>query len=102
VLPLPPPRGDDDRPHGAPLDLPAGPDGVRVERVVTPADDAAGGDVDLRVSARGYSPSYAVLLAGPGGRRQWVLFAGLTGEAGVANDDREVLETIRPRRRGPA
>ena len=86
---------DDNRPLGGTLDFPPGPDGVRIERVLTPADDAGGGDVDVRVSARGYSPPYAVLLGGPGGRRQWVLFAGLTGEASLGHDDRQVLDTIR-------
>ena len=86
----------DDRPHGAALDLPSGAEGVRVERVVTPADDSAGGDVDLRFSARGYSPSYSVLLAAPGGRRQWLVFAGLTGQAEAVTNERDAIEAVRP------
>jgi prepilin-type N-terminal cleavage/methylation domain-containing protein len=93
-------------PLGSALDLPAGAEGVRVERVVTAADDpaagrgATAGEVDVPVSVRGYSPAYAVLLAGPGGRRQWLMFAGLTGEPRTLADEREVVETFRLLRGG--
>jgi type II secretory pathway pseudopilin PulG len=91
----------DGSPRGSPLDLPPGPEGVRVERVMTAADDpgvgrgASAGTIEVPVSARGLGPSYAVLLAGPGGRRQWLVFAGLTGEPRTVSDERDVVETFR-------
>ncbi|MDB5296724.1 MAG: hypothetical protein JWO31_2707 [Phycisphaerales bacterium] len=89
---------------GPPVDLPGGPDGVRVDRVLTPpvgADPGAGvsagsgGAVDVPVSARGFGPSYAVRLAGPGGRTRWLLVAGLTGEVRTVPDEQYVRNTFR-------
>lgn len=67
---------------------------VTIDRMMTPDGEAAAGEVDVLCSARGWTPSYAVLLAGPNGRREWVLFAGLTGEARTIRDDRQVRETL--------
>lgn len=51
---------------------------------------AGGGSMALACSAQGLTPTYAVLLEGPGGRKQWLLFAGLSGQAWEAKDEREI------------
>ena len=43
----------------------------------------------------GQTPTYAVLLAGPKGERQWLVTAGLTGKVTRADDDREVQDLFR-------
>ena len=49
--------------------------------------------MSLPFSARGQTPSYAVLLAGPAGER-WVAVAGLTGQAMVLSDERDVQDIL--------
>lgn len=66
---------------------------VAVERVWTASDGAASGDVVC--SSRGQTDSYAVLLAGPSDARQWILFAGLTGEARLLKNDAQVEEIFK-------
>lgn len=86
-------------PLGWALEWPGGPEGVRVDRLLTPSDDPAagarGGMFELPISARGYGPAYAVRLAGPGGRTRWLMFAGLTGQPRTPADEREVVEAFR-------
>jgi type II secretory pathway pseudopilin PulG len=65
----------------------------RVTRVVMRGDDLRSGEVAVPVSARGQTPSYAVLLAGPAGHR-WVVFAGLTGQAIRVQDERDVFDIL--------
>lgn len=69
--------------------------GFRVTRVVVGGGgrDARSGEIAVPVSARGQTPSYAVLLAGPGGER-WVMFAGLTGQPSVINNEREIHDIL--------
>jgi type II secretory pathway pseudopilin PulG len=67
--------------------------GFRVTRVVVRGRDARSGEIAVPVSARGQTPSYAVLLAGPGGER-WVMFAGLTGQPSVIQNERDVQDIL--------
>lgn len=62
--------------------------GYRVERVLLPGGAAVSGEVTVPVSARGQSPSYAVLLSAQGGRR-WFVVAGLTGQMTEASNAQE-------------
>lgn len=73
-------------------DVPAG---VSIEQVATVDGRTFGGEaVAVACSARGQTASYAVLLRGPGARRRWVLFAGLSGDARILLDDRDVQDTF--------
>ena len=53
------------------------------------------GGAALNCSARGLMPTYAVLVEGPGGVKQWVLLAGLTGQEWKPKDEREVQDILR-------
>jgi prepilin-type N-terminal cleavage/methylation domain-containing protein len=64
--------------------------GFRIARLVSGGQSHEAGEVTLPCSARGQTPSYAVLLAGPEGGQQWVVVAGLSGKAVTAGDAREV------------
>jgi prepilin-type N-terminal cleavage/methylation domain-containing protein len=64
--------------------------GFRIARLVSAGQSQEAGEVTLPCSPRGQTPSYAVLLAGPEGRQQWVVVAGLSGKAVTANNAREV------------
>jgi prepilin-type N-terminal cleavage/methylation domain-containing protein len=77
----------------APLHL--GGDGVRVTRVICRGRDSGSGEVLVRCSAMGQTPSYAVRLTGRSGEC-WVAFAGLTGQALVVRDEREVQDILAP------
>ena len=76
--------------EAAPLHL-AG--AARVTRLMMNGRDSASGEAFVRFSSLGQSPSYAVLLAGPGGER-WVLFAGLTGQPLILHNEREVQNIL--------
>jgi hypothetical protein len=64
--------------------------GLRIARLVSGGQSQEAGEVTLPCSARGQTPSYAVLLAGSEGGQQWVVVAGLSGKAVTANNAREV------------
>jgi type II secretory pathway pseudopilin PulG len=66
------------------------PDGYAVREVRVRGNRVEGATADIVFSRLGLSPSYAVLLEGPGGRRQWMLFAGLTGQMVEASDETEI------------
>lgn len=65
----------------------------RVARVMTAERDSRSGEVEVPVTARGYTPSYAVLVVGPTSQR-WVVFAGLTGQSTVLADERDVQDIL--------
>jgi prepilin-type N-terminal cleavage/methylation domain-containing protein len=70
-------------------------EGSRVTRVIVRGESVGYGEVVVPFSDRGQSPSYAVLLSGPAGQR-WVAFAGLTGQAFVVADERDVQDILSP------
>ncbi len=89
--------GEDARDLGGPLELPAG---WRIGRLLIGGEAAAGESASIAVSRLGLTPSYAMLLEGPGGRRQWVLLTGLGGEMALPDDEgqlRDILAAERPR-----
>jgi prepilin-type N-terminal cleavage/methylation domain-containing protein len=67
--------------------------GMTVTRVIVRDEIARFGEITVPFSDRGQSPSYAVLLSGPAGER-WVTLAGLTGQAMVLIDERDVQEIL--------
>jgi prepilin-type N-terminal cleavage/methylation domain-containing protein len=71
---------------GEPLRLASG---YSVARLRLAGQDIASGQVAISCSALGLTPTYAVLLEGAGGRRQWVLVAGLSGQIVGTGDDKE-------------
>ena len=79
------PAGDESQP--AALRLPGG---FRIARFVSPRQTQEAGEVVIPCSPRGQTPSYAALLAGPGGQQQWLVVAGLSGNAVTVNDARDV------------
>ncbi len=83
-------RGTVRRTDGARDPVPLGlPGGARVSRVIVRGLDSGSGEVPVGYSSLGQTPTDAVRLAGPAGER-WVVFAGLTGQAMVLQDEREV------------
>lgn len=89
----------------------AAPKGCRIDRVVT-ASGAAGDELDaptIAFSSGGRSDSYAVHvvfeepLAGESaadglGQSVWIVFAGLTGQATLVNDEDELNKLFAPER----
>ena len=73
----------------SPLHLPGG---ARIARLVSAGRDATTGSVSLPCSERGQTPSYAVLVAGDAGERQWLIVAGLTGNVTTTSDAHEVQD----------
>lgn len=67
--------------------------GYRVAEVRLPGRRMTSGTVAVSVSARGVTPSYAVRLNGPGGRRRWVAVAGLTGQVWEPEDG-DAVQTV--------
>jgi prepilin-type N-terminal cleavage/methylation domain-containing protein len=76
-----------DQEPGSVLQLPGQ---FRVERLLLPGGPVLSGEVRVPVSARGQTPSYALLLTE---RRQpkghWLVFAGLTGQMTEVRDATE-------------
>lgn len=87
-------RGRDD--VGSPCVLP---DRFRVGAVRTRGGERTAGTVDIPVSRLGLTPTYALRLEGPGGRKQWILVAGLSGER-VEIDETELRTIIEPPQAG--
>lgn len=65
------------------------PAGFSLQRVVTVAQGVSSGVVSVPCSAQGCTPTYALLLCGPGELRRWIVFAGLTGQVSMADHDRD-------------
>ena len=76
---------------GEPLKLPLG---CRIARLLVRGEDVSTGSIAIGFSRLGLSPSYAVLLEGPGNRRQWILVAGLSGEIVEIDDEQEVQNIL--------
>ena len=78
------------------------PAGFAIGRLLIGGQDATGGSASVAVSRRGLTPSYAVLIEGPGGRRQWLLAAGLTGQMVRIDDERQLRDIFEQIGRGDA
>lgn len=74
---------------------------VRVTRFLSATREVSTGLVSVEFSSRGTSDTYAVELSAPGRKPQWLLFAGLTGQRTLLENEREVqdiLEVSQPER----
>jgi prepilin-type N-terminal cleavage/methylation domain-containing protein len=84
------------------------PGGYRIDRLRATGGQAGGGPIDassglvtLYCSPDGLARTYALRVVGPG-LDQWVVFAGLTGQVTLVEDERAVdaiLDSARPRSR---
>jgi prepilin-type N-terminal cleavage/methylation domain-containing protein len=79
-----------DREESAALALP---EPCRLEKVLVRGLEITHGRAAICCSANGFTPTYAVQLAGRG-RKRALLFAGLTGQAVEVEDERELQEAI--------
>jgi prepilin-type N-terminal cleavage/methylation domain-containing protein len=69
------------------------PDGYAVEHLLVAGQDITTGAAVVRCTPMGVTPTYALLL-NAGGRRQWIIVAGLTGQFVQAQDEREARQTV--------
>ncbi len=83
-------RGTETR--GRPLRLP-GDWGVASVRVF--GREPVRGRTVIPCSSAGLTPSYGLLIEGPGGRLRWLLVAGLTGETTECEDEDEIQNIYR-------
>lgn len=65
------------------------PDGFAMTKVLLRAQDIGAGTISIPCSRRGFMPTYAVRLDGPGGRRQWILMTALGGQEVMIDDDND-------------
>ena len=85
-------------PIGRPMELP---DGFTIARLVVGSRHVGAAAAAIQCSRRGFGPSYAILLEGPGDQRRWVLLTGLGGELLEPNDDSEVRDILAATAPGP-
>jgi type II secretory pathway pseudopilin PulG len=74
-------------------------DRVVVARYLSSTRNTDSGRVNIAYSPQGTSDSFAVKLAGPGGRAGWLLVAGVSGQVTPMERDTEVedvFEALRP------
>jgi type II secretory pathway pseudopilin PulG len=69
-------------------------DRVVVARYVSSTRDTESGRVSVNYSPQGTSESFAVKLAGPGGRAGWLLVAGISGQVTALERDTEVEDVF--------
>lgn len=75
----------DNKPLATLLELP---EGTRIEKVLSAVGEIASGQASIYFTAQGLTPSYAVGLDS-GGRKDWILLAGLTGQLVQVKDEVE-------------
>jgi len=69
------------------------PEGYRLATLTLASGSINSGRTAVWCSDRGYTPTYALRVEGPAGRR-WVLFAGLTGEVIQTEDEKEIEQSM--------
>lgn len=74
---------------GAPLRLSSD---YTIARLMIREEEISAGTAAVSCSRRGLTPSYAMLLEGKGGRRQWIVLAGLTGTLVKIENEEEILD----------
>lgn len=68
-------------------------EGVAIDRVMQSETEVDSyGTVKIRCSERGFTPSYAVRMARPGSAQQWLVLAGLSGDARTERNDWNVQQ----------
>jgi prepilin-type N-terminal cleavage/methylation domain-containing protein len=73
------------------------PSGVEVDRFRSRAKDISSGEAVVTCAPLGLTRTYAVHVRGPG-LDQWLLFAGLSGEATLINDEATLDSIFAPAR----
>lgn len=71
---------------GAAMALPAG---FEIAKVRIGREEQTG-TVEVPLSRKGFSPSYALMISGPDGATKWLLFAGLTDRMMELDDEKDV------------
>ncbi len=70
------------------------PKGFRFGELILADRRIASSSASVVCSRAGRTPTYALRIDAPGGRRRWVLFAGLSGEATEIADERQLEEIL--------
>ena len=63
------------------------PENYAITKVLVRSQDVGAGTISIPCSHRGFMPTYAVRLDGPGGRRQWILLTALGGQEVLIDDN---------------
>ena len=72
---------------GTPVEVPAP---YRLARLRLAGQDIRWGTAALACSPQGLTPTWAILVEGPGNRRRWAVFAGLSGQVLETENDHDV------------
>lgn len=70
-----------------------------IERLWVEGQESSSGEVEIELSACGYTPTYAIRLEGPEGVVRWLIVAGMGGDVTKVTDDAQaqtILEAIGP------
>lgn len=62
----------------------------RFSRGFVRGEEIASGTTTVAIGPGGESPTYALLLEGPDSFRRWIVFAGLTGESWITEEDEPI------------
>lgn len=65
------------------------PDGFYISRMAVGKDDVGSGIMTIGCSEQGFTQSYALLVGHTSGRRQWLVFAGMTGNVLEPDNDKD-------------
>lgn len=76
------------------------PRGFSIDQINIAGQSTFNGEISLTSSPAGFTPSYAAHLIGPN-FDQWLLFAGLSGQLTLINDEQTVQDILAPTRQGP-
>ncbi len=71
------------------------PQGYHIKRVKVPGGEVSSGKVSIPYSPMGHTPTYAVHVAGRDGRQRWVLFAGITGQSILLDDEKNLADLFK-------
>ena len=63
------------------------PDNCAITKVLVRSQDVGAGTISIPCSRRGFMPTYAIRLDGPGGGRQWILLTALGGQEVMIDDN---------------
>jgi len=75
------------------------PNGFEIGRFRSGVDDLSSAEAVISCSVLGLTRTYAVHLSGPG-LDEWLVFAGLSGEASVIKDEATLDSIFLPQTRG--
>jgi type II secretory pathway pseudopilin PulG len=67
---------------------------IRIARFTSATRDAKTGNINVTYGPQGTSETFAVKLAGPGARQEWLLVAGVSGQMTRVEKDSEVEDVL--------